>query len=370
MESLGRQVVTANPDIYTDRVVGVIRGHIAKMMPNAPAEDKEHVYYRSVYDYWAYGVTIMEWFYYGFPYKSHEEKNSYLVARIRETDINHVNDKRKAAELLGNKYNTYKFLKNYYRRDMVLIHGEDDYANFSSFTDKHPTFVVKPVNFAIGLYIVKDSVANYASRRELFDKLLRERIRIANDTTRTSLLQISGEVDVILEEVIHQAPEMAAFHPASVNCIRVTTFKSGDDVKIFYPFLKTGHGGSLTDNAMAGGLFAAINISTGIIETDFFDELDHVKKPLERHPDTGVKIRGFQIPRWDEAVSLVKEFAKKLDGVNYVGWDLALTPEGWCVIEGNEYGDSLFYQIAYGRGMRREFEELIGWKLEKQFWWQ
>lgn len=370
MESLGRQIVEANPDVYTDRVVGVIKRHIDKMMPNASADEKESFYFRSIYDYWAYGDTIMEEFYYGFLDKSHAEKSTYLVARIREMDINHVNDKQTAAYLLGNKYNAYKLLRQYYRRDMVLIHDESNYDEFCAFVSRYPNFIVKPVNFAIGLYVVKDSVDNYASPRELFDKLLRERIRIANDTSRNNLLNISGEVDIILEELINQSSEMAAFHPSSVNCLRIFTFKSGDDVKAFYPFLKMGNGGSVTDNAAGGGLFAAINVSTGVVETDLFDEGRYLNEPVEFHPDTGVKVRGFQIPRWDEAVSLAKECARKLDGVNYVGWDLALTPDGWCIIEGNEYGEPVFYQIAYGRGIRREFEEIIGWKSDKQFWWQ
>ena len=352
-------------------MVGVIRGHIDKMMPNASAEDKIRVYYRSVYDYWAYGNTIMEGFCYNFLDKSHEEKSSYLVARIREMYINHVNDKQTAREILADKYNSYKLLKKYYQRDMIRIHSESDYDNFRMFTDKHPTFIVKPVNFAIGLYIYKDSIDNYSDPRELFDKLLHERLRIGNDTTRNVLLQISGEVDLVLEEMIEQSPEMAIFHPASVNGLRIFTFKNDYDVKVFYPIFKMGSSGSLTDNANSGGLFAGINISTGIVETDIFDELNHLNDPIECHPDTNRKVRGFQIPHWDEVLSLVKELAKTLTtAINYVGWDLALTPQGWCVIEGNEYGEPIHRQIAYRTGIRKEFEQIIGWKLDKQFWWQ
>ena len=370
MENLGRQIVEANPDVYTDRVIGIVKRYIDNMMPNASAEEKEGVYYRSIYDYWAYGNSIAQEFYYDFFNKSCEEKSSYIVAQTLKLYCAHLNDKVATDKLINDKYGTYKFLRQYYFRDMILIHDEGSYYEFHSFISKHPVFVVKPLNFGIGLYVYKDSVDNYASPRELFDKLLQERIRMANDTSRNNILQVSGEVDVVLEEVINQAPEMAALHPESVNSLRINTFKDGNDVKIFYPFLKVGVGNSMVDNAAAGGLFAGINLSTGVVETDLFDEGRHCNNPLKCHPDTGVKVRGFQIPRWDEAVDLAKECSRKLDGINYVGWDFALTPRGWCIVEGNTNPAAAFYQIAYGRGMRKEFEEFIGWKLEKQFWWQ
>ena len=53
----------------------------------------------------------------------------------------------------------------------------------------------------------------------------------------------------------------------------------------------------------------------------------------------------------------------------YVGWDLVLTPDGWCVMEGNYSGEFTF-QLINGRGYKKEFEELIDWKYEKTFWWE
>lgn len=370
MESLGRQIVEANPEIYTDRVVGVIKRYINKMMPNASAEEKTSVCYRSVYDYWAYGNTIMGEFLYNLPAKSHEEKYSYIFMRILQLYCTHLNDKATAKRLLSDKYGSYKFLREYYFRDMILIHDEGNYDEFCSFIGKHPVFVVKPLNFGGALYIYKDSVDNYANLRELFDKLLRERVRMANDTSRNNQLQISGEVDVILEEVIDQAPEMAAFHPASVNCLRLNSFKDGNDVKLFYPTLKMGSGDGIADNTVAGGFFAGVNASTGVVETNLYGEGRYVNEPIECHPDTGVKVRGFQIPHWDEAVSLAAKLLKKFDGINYVGWDLALTPRGWCVVEVNNHPAATFCQTAYKKGLRKEFEDFVGWKIDKQFWWQ
>ena len=77
----------------------------------------------------------------------------------------------------------------------------------------------------------------------------------------------------------------------------------------------------------------------------------------------------MQIPKWNELIELVDELMKKLPEYGYIGWDLVLTPKGWCVMEGN-YSGEFTYQMINNRGYKKEFEELIGWKYEKQYWWQ
>ena len=371
MENFGRQIFKANPKIYTDKVTNVIKHHINKMMPDASDEEKESVFYRSIYDYWSYGNTISEEFYYGFLSKTHAEKSEYVVMRNRVIYCDYLNDKATANKYFDNKYNTYQLLKEYFRREAILIHNEDDYENFCSFVKKHPVFVIKPVNFSIGLYISKESVSDYSNLRELFDKILLKRKSIAADNNRDILLQIHGDIDIILEELIDQAPEMAMLHPYSVNCVRITTVRLKDKIFLWYPFCKMGRNGSFIDNVGIGaGCMAGINVSEGVVETGGFDETDYFDFPLDIHPNTNIKIKGFKIPRWNEAVALAKECANKLENVNYVGWDLALTSSGWCVVEGNEYGDCVGPQIIYKKGLRKEFEQLIGWKIDKQFWWE
>ena len=61
---------------------------------------------------------------------------------------------------------------------------------------------------------------------------------------------------------------------------------------------------------------------------------DDTGRCFERHPDTGVMIRGFQIPNWVELLHFTEEAAMHYP-MKYVGWDIALTPEGPALIEGN-----------------------------------
>ena len=115
------------------------------------------------------------------------------------------------------------------------------------------------------------------------------------------------------------------------------------------------------------GFLAGIDAQTGVVITDGCYEN---AKEIVRHPITDVKIKGYVIPKWQELLALAEEVAMSLKpSINYVGWDFVLTPKGWVVMEGNFYGDVL-WQMIYGRGMKEDFEKLIGWKMEKKFWWQ
>ena len=76
------------------------------------------------------------------------------------------------------------------------------------------------------------------------------------------------------------------------------------------------------------------------------------------HPDTGKPIIGFRLPRWDEALELVHQLSLELDDMHYAAWDVALTEDGWKMIEGNACG-MFIWQIPLCKGFREEFEQII-----------
>jgi hypothetical protein len=196
--------------------------------------------------------------------------------------------------------------------------------------------------------------------RALFYKLL------AENEINKSLYRRGKENSIILEELIIQVPEMAAFHPNSINAVRVPTIRIGNTVHVYHPWFKFGRGGNFLTSAVYGTLDAGIDPGTGKICTNGYSENDEC---FEKHPDTGVQIPGFQIPRWKDLAETVTTLALKLDTIHYVGWDMVLTESGWIIMEGNFTGDFM-WQLFENRGTKKEFEDLIGWKLTKDFWWQ
>ena len=56
--------------------------------------------------------------------------------------------------------------------------------------------------------------------------------------------------------------------------------------------------------------------------------------------------------------SLVEELAKIVPTTRYVGWDLALTPKGWVVVEANCKGQFVV-QMATKKGLCEQFEAYL-----------
>ena len=52
---------------------------------------------------------------------------------------------------------------------------------------------------------------------------------------------------------------------------------------------------------------------------------------------TNTDIVGFKVPKYKEAVKLALKASKVVKEIRYVGWDVAITNDGPCIIEGNEF---------------------------------
>ena len=359
MELYGKNIVDEKKDIYSRNVLNTIFHIVRQSMPLATEERIQSIVYRTIYDYWMYGVSTDEWLYFGFEGRTHEDKLSFMTNRWKSQYIDHLN-KKEDRYILENKYEAFKRLRSYFRRDVIEIEDENEYPSFEMFVQKHPSFIVKPGGLALSIGVYKVDEGSYESLQTLFDKI------IDDNRKCTSNYPWSYSNGVVLEELIRQDKAMSALHPYSVNSVRITTVRVDDVVHIVHPWLKVGTHKNFVVCAALGTFVACINAETGIVETDAWLES---RKTYSVHPDTHIAIRGFQIPKWDEAMALAKELAMSLDTLNYVGWDLVLTPDGWCVMEGNVYGDFM-WQLCYDRGMRSEFEDLISWKSDKTFWWE
>ena len=89
------------------------------------------------------------------------------------------------------------------------------------------------------------------------------------------------------------------------------------------------------------------------------------------HPDTHFTIKGIKIPRWRQLCDKAIEMSERLPTLRYIGWDFVYDKDKeWIVMEGNENAEINSPQLIYHRGMREEFEQLIGIKPTKDYWWQ
>lgn len=357
-----KAIVAEKSSYYTDAVLDSIRQTVREKTTLSTPAEIENEMYTTIYYYWVYGCPASEYYFLDFSHKSHDEIKTYVTMREKVLYRNRLN-RIEDAHLLNNKWETYCLFKDYFGRDVIKIETDDDYPLFCDFIAKHPEFVVKPTDMGGGNGVHKvttDANMTEEDRKKLFNEIL------AENEQNKKLYMRGKENSIILEELLIQVPEMAALHPNSVNGVRVTTVRVGDKVNIFYPWFKIGRNGQFLTSAVFGTLDACIDADTGVVSSPGCSETD---ERFDVHPDTGVPILGFQIPKWKELKETVTELALKLDTIHYVGWDVVLTEQGWVLMEGNFSGDFM-WQMCLNRGTKKEFEDMIGWHLTKEFWWQ
>lgn len=236
-------------------------------------------------------------------------------------------------DILNDKFKAYQHFKDYYQRDIVFVRDKEAIDVFKSFCQAHSRFIVKPLAEACGRGI------------QLID---------ANEASFRVEDYLSFNPDgFVAEELIIQDGALSRLHPQSVNTLRINTVNYGSSIEVIWPCLRMGRGESIVDNAGAGGVFGAIDSSTGLI-TNVSDEYDHM---FTVHPDTGIPLIGFKIPKWEEACEMAKHLAKLIPDCHFIGWDLALTDKGWVMVEGN-HNPYIIWQIAAGQGIRTEFNRM------------
>ena len=163
----------------------------------------------------------------------------------------------------------------------------------------------------------------------------------------------------MVEECITQHEILNRMSPSAVNTIRVFTQLDDNDEVVFLGCRLRISVNNCVDNLAAGNLAAPIDFNTGIIcgPAVYSD----ITKPSQTfvHPITGTKIEGFQIPYWNEVIDMVRKAAKLNTCNRTIGWDVAMTPDGPDMIEGNREWCKLLFQLPIHKGMKQELDKYL-----------
>lgn len=147
----------------------------------------------------------------------------------------------------------------------------------------------------------------------------------------------------LVEECIVQHSDMTRFYPGSINTVRLFTILYEGSFEPFGSFVRFGCGG-ITDNYSAGGIACGVDPKTGIILTDGSNEDG---ERFKAHPISETKFKGFQIPHWDLVLERCEKALRLVDGVNYVGWDVAIREDDVVLVEGNSIPDLGILQAVF-----------------------
>ncbi|WP_308759887.1 sugar-transfer associated ATP-grasp domain-containing protein [uncultured Bacteroides sp.] len=150
---------------------------------------------------------------------------------------------------------------------------------------------------------------------------------------------------VLLEQVVTNCLEISEINLSSLNTFRVYTMidRCGES-HIIAIMLRAGVAGKTVDNWGSGGIGYHFDIESGVCVGYGYDK-KHNRYIF--HPGSRLKMVGFSIPRYREFKEFVFALTKIEPKARYVGWDIAITPDGFELVEMNFPGGHDFLQ-AFG----------------------
>lgn len=156
--------------------------------------------------------------------------------------------------------------------------------------------------------------------------------------------------------MVENEKSLKELNPTSLNTCRVVTcIDKKQKPHIVTIVLRTGSKGAIIDNARGGGSFYHIDLSTGIIDSPGRDSYGNY---YVVHPTSNILMPGFKIPNFDSLKQYSLELASRLPNAKYVGWDIAITPNGFEVIEGNVCPSSELIQCN-GEGLYKDIKNYL-----------
>lgn len=265
--------------------------------------------------FWKHRVTYSEYMYsYEYWHLNEQERNEFISTSEMQVIYRKLGE-NEVREVFHDKVRFLKTFSPYVHRWWAMAKS----LSLEAFKAKALEFdiIAKPIDGTRGEGIFKIVGKEVVDWQQLYNRLIKN--------------------DYLLEQCIVACDELAVFHPASLNTIRVVTISNGDRCEVFGALFRMGAHGSVIDNTHAGGVYAPINVETGSID---IPAIDAHNNHYVVHPDTGIKIKGFPIPKWEQIMATCKKASQTIPNIHFAGWDLCVNQVGQVeIIEGNHAPD-------------------------------
>ncbi len=167
---------------------------------------------------------------------------------------------------------------------------------------------------------------------------------------------------LLIQDRICSHPALRDLAPSALPTARLTTCinEAGESELVTAYFRMAAGRDVIVDNISAGGLIAPIDFATGRLGKAISGKR---ARQWLAHPLTGAAVEGRLLPDWVAAVAMAKAAHATLARYTCIAWDVALTPDGPCIVEGNSK-PCIISQRATGLGFgRQRFGELIEFHL-------
>ena len=331
---------------YIARVLSGVRfkklNHIMEIVREKSGQNKVHTFFDILWCAARYGAGYYDYLMFGFYDMNGRERDTYLT-RVRNKKVQEIMNDIAYSDEFDDKLRFNENFAEFLGRK--TLNGETaTVADLTAFLDGQEAIFAKINHGDCGRGVEKLYVKDFESPAAMLDYIQENKL-------------------VVLEQVLKQHEDMARLHPASVNTMRILTDLVDDTVHIAYITVKMGRGGGVCDNSGQGGVLCRVDIESGKICSPATDDYFNV---YDKHPDTGIVFQGYQLPMVDEAIALAKKAARKVPQVGHVGWDVAITPDGPAIIEGNDFPGTdlcqLYPHYPEKHGLWPYYKELLGIK--------
>ena len=280
-----------------------------------------------------YDILPVEYFYFEFLGKSDRDRREYLTDAEEDSALVKKIGYEKYINDLSNKWFFYQSARHFFHREVMLFDENTQRVCFVDYCLNLKELFIKPLTGSEGNGAFSASIVDPQSAEHLYDVLSESEFRW------------------MVEERIEQTAEMGKWNSSSVNTVRLPSFLNRRGFFVLAPIFRTGRKGKDIDNTSAGGVFALIDARVGVISSNGFDIDNNV---YVTHPDSGLRFKDYQIPRWHELLSIAHKVHQLFPTHIYIAWDFALTDKGWVLVEGN-WGRFRGAQIAGRKGIKTEF---------------
>ena len=175
----------------------------------------------------------------------------------------------------------------------------------------------------------------------------------AGDFFSSYLEKIKGS-EYIVQDKVEQNKYLNEINPSCLNTIRIVTIigRRSKKPNIFGQLIRIGCN-AINDNISTGGVGLGIKKDDGLTVKY---AVGHHKVEIQ-HSITKKYYENNKIPYWNEVKELVLKAHSFLPEVPTIGWDVAITPNGPILLEGNDNWEISVIQDSNG-GLKAKWYEL------------
>jgi hypothetical protein len=308
------------------------------ILNQCPNKKRILVYFDLIVCFLRYGADFTDYSAFEFWEKNSKERSSYITLRRNDRLRFNLSTPSVYSLFLDKAAFNKRFSKFVSRGWMTT--SDHSIEDLKCFINKYDSVIAKPLSDfgGHGVFEISKIKDDYNVKLDR----LRQVVKLGQS--------------YIIEEKIVNCNELKTIASYSLNTLRfVTVLDKEKKLHIIAALLRMGTGTSITDNYSEGGIACPVNIEMGKLCGAAYD-INCAK--YEIHPYSKIQFAGFQIPNFNKCIEAITEIAYIEPGARYVGWDIALTPGGIELLEGNIPPGQDLTQIATGCGI---WYKMLNW---------